>query len=260
MPEDESPKRDRSPSFPYVGLEKAVERTKLLFDKAKRHDVRVTDAAADWGLGAKSSATLQTVAALLAFGLIEDSGSGENRKVKVTDAGWRILEDGRPGVKNRLLAEAALKPKLIAEYAETWREGRPDDAHCISDLKFERGFSDEAAQKFVRVFDDTIRFTNPSPSDKTPDLEADAEEDRVTLPNMERDRPQPTSGREKVKLMVGERELVTGLLSKEASFRVIVNGAVGVKEIDRLIKKLQLDKEILAEAEADSDANPSGSD
>jgi hypothetical protein len=44
----------------------------------------------------------------------------------------------------------------------------------------------------------------------------------------------------------GERELTTGLLSKDASFRLIVNGPVGVTEIDRLIKKLQIDKEILA--------------
>ena len=47
--------------------------------------------------------------------------------------------------------------------------------------------------------------------------------------------------------MESERELTTGLLSKDTSFRLIVSGHVGEKEIDRLIRKLQLDKEILAE-------------
>jgi hypothetical protein len=47
--------------------------------------------------------------------------------------------------------------------------------------------------------------------------------------------------------MPGERELITGLLAKDASFRLIVSGNIGVKEIERLIKKLELDKEILAE-------------
>ena len=47
--------------------------------------------------------------------------------------------------------------------------------------------------------------------------------------------------------MEGERELTTGLLSKEADFRLIVRGPIGVKEIEMLIKKLTLDKEILAE-------------
>jgi len=51
--------------------------------------------------------------------------------------------------------------------------------------------------------------------------------------------------------MAGERELTTGLLSKTASFRLIVSGDVGAKEIERLIAKLELDKEILA----DSDGN-----
>ena len=48
-------------------------------------------------------------------------------------------------------------------------------------------------------------------------------------------------------LMQGERELTTGLLSKDAGFRLIVNGTIGVKEIEMLIKKLTLDKEILAD-------------
>ena len=46
--------------------------------------------------------------------------------------------------------------------------------------------------------------------------------------------------------MAGERELTTGLLAKEASFRLIVRGKIGVKEIERLIQKLEIDKEIPA--------------
>jgi hypothetical protein len=253
MDEFDKIKRERSPSFPYVGLDKAVERTRMLFAKAKRHEVRLTDAAADWGLGSKSSATLQTAAALLAFGLIEDSGSGENRKIKVSDLGWRILEDQRPGVKEHFLAQAALKPKLISEYAETWREGRPDDAHCISDLKFDKGFNDDAATRFLRVFDETIRFTKTDEADSLGDEKGSSEVPPVTQGDGSSRREQepatpPASGG-KVKLMGSERELTTGLLSKDASFRLIVTGAVGVKEIERLIAKLEIDKEILAEGD-----------
>jgi hypothetical protein len=58
--------------------------------------------------------------------------------------------------------------------------------------------------------------------------------------------PPPSEGSVR-QLMDSERELTTGLLSREASFRLIVSGPVGVKEIERLIKKLELDKEILAD-------------
>ncbi|HWX89052.1 MAG TPA: hypothetical protein VNY75_02015 [Rhizomicrobium sp.] len=50
----------------------------------------------------------------------------------------------------------------------------------------------------------------------------------------------------KTKLMGGERELTAGLLSKDASFRLIVSGPVGASEIQRLIVKLELEKGILA--------------
>jgi hypothetical protein len=42
-------------------------------------------------------------------------------------------------------------------------------------------------------------------------------------------------------------------LSKEASFRLVVTGNVGVQEIERLIKKLELDKEILADQDSETE-------
>jgi len=51
--------------------------------------------------------------------------------------------------------------------------------------------------------------------------------------------------------MEGERELTTGLLLKNSGFRLIVSGKIGAKEFDRLIAKLELYKEILAEENSD---------
>jgi len=42
----------------------------------------------------------------------------------------------------------------------------------------------------------------------------------------------------KVKIMDGDRELTTGLLSKDASFRLIVSGDIGVNERDRAADKV----------------------
>ena len=250
-------RRDRSPSFPSFGLEKAVERTRQMFEKAKRHEVRVADVAADWGLGVKSSSTLQTVSSLLAFGLIEPGArAGTDRKIKLSDAGWRIVDDQRAGVKERLLGESALKPKLIAEYYVKWMAGRPDDAHAVSQLKFDSGLGDDAAWKFLRVFDDTIRFVIPGTvenviaSAELENIVKDAGPAKQELATVVDGGPRRSG---KGTLMEGERELTTGLLSKGASFRLIVSGTIGEKEIERLIKKLELDKEILAEQDEDED-------
>lgn len=262
-----APKKERSPSFPFIGLTKAIGRTRAVYESAKRHEVRVGDIAAAWNLGVKSSGTLQTIAALLAYGLLEDQGSGDARKLKITDLAFRALEDQRPGAKESALAEAALKPKLIAEYTEKWSDGRPADGICISELRIDRGFTEDGAKAFLRVFDDTVGFTKGRGSDKKHDSEtpADRQEDGDNGDNGRQDPPPPASFKfpeekrrqGKAALMEGERELTTGLLAKDASFRLIVTGNVGVKEIERLIKKLELDKEILADPdEVDWNADP----
>lgn len=43
-----------------------------------------------------------------------------------------------------------------------------------------------------------------------------------------------------------------GITVDRRSFRLIVTGQIGVKEIERLIKKLELDKEILADHDPNS--------
>src|SRR5579884_1332352 len=166
--------KDRSPSFPFIGLTKAFERTSELYDYAKRFEVRIADASKPaWGVGAKSSGTLQTVAALLAYGLIEDSGTGDNRKIKVSDLAYRALVDQRPGAKEAALSEAATKPKLIAEYLEKWSEGRPPEASALSELTLDRGFTPDGAKAFLRVFEDTARYAGGVDSDKSSDTDDD---------------------------------------------------------------------------------------
>ena len=48
-------------------------------------------------------------------------------------------------------------------------------------------------------------------------------------------------------MSIRERQLMSGPLSREAAFRLIVCGPIGVREISRLIEKLRLDREILAQ-------------
>ena len=162
-------KKDRSPSFPFITLTKAVERTRSLFDQAKRHEMRLSDAATAMGYGAKSSGVIQTLAALIAFGLVEDSGSGDARKFKVSDLGFKVLADQRPGARESALADAAFKPKLIAEYAAVWSEGRPSDAICLSELHIDRGFTEDGAKTFLRVFDDAVRYFEVADAGKQSD-------------------------------------------------------------------------------------------
>lgn len=173
-PTQEKQPKDRSPSFPYIGLSKAFERVEQLYGYAKRFDSRIADASKPaWNMGHKSSSTLQTVAALLAYGLIEDSGSGDNRKIKVSDLAYRALVDQRAGATEAALAEAAIKPKLISEYLTTWGSERPPEANCLSELTLDRGFTPDGAKAFLRVYDDTVKFAIKADIDKSVDTADD---------------------------------------------------------------------------------------
>ena len=151
-------KKDRSPSFPFISLRKAVERADQFLQAHKRDAARLPTVAPTWGYGTKSSGLLQTVATLKQYGLLEDMGSGEDRKVRLTDLARRILSDTRPGVKEAALLEAAKSPKLFSEYIERWVPDSPADSHCISELEHDRGFTPEAAKAFLKSFKLTVSY------------------------------------------------------------------------------------------------------
>ena len=67
-------------------------------------------------------------------------------------------------------------------------------------------------------------------------------------------RPSPTAPSDPIALpsMNNEREYLRGVLSRDASYRLLVSGNIGPKELGRMIKLLQAQKAIL-EDDADKD-------
>lgn len=157
-------KRERSPNYPYLGLDTAIELTKKLYDAAKAGDIRVTDIAETWGLSPTSGSLARYASALGQFGLIVAGGSGAKRRIKISPIGRRIIEDNRPGVREDLCAEAALRPPIIRELflgsdrITAWGHDRPVDRVAESALQFDLSFTPDAAKKFLSVYDESIKF------------------------------------------------------------------------------------------------------
>jgi hypothetical protein len=239
----EAPK-DRSPSFPFVALKPAVERLEAFEKHFGRRPAPAGTAGMAWGMKERSSQADQTLAALRSFGLIEYEGMGPARTVSLTVQGRICLRSQQEADKQRILKQCALRPRIIREFWAMWGADRPpDDAALEVLLTRKNAFSDAGAVNFLKVYDETIAFARLSSSDKIGNYTSDGEAEGPGHP------PPPDTG--KVKLMVGEREFTSGLLSKEANFRLIVSGPVGMKEIERLIKKLEFDLAILADLDDD---------
>lgn len=250
---------DRSPAYPLIPLKAAIERLTAFEAHFKRSAARPEKVGEAWGIKAKAYAD-RTLAALRYFGLIVYQGVGKERRAVISDEGRKYLRAQQEETRREVLRAAALRPKQIARFWSEWGKDRPTDGACLDDLVLGHGFSDAGASKFLKVYDATISFAGLSDSDKMY-LENEGSEGQIDDgDNAANDIDPPPAGNQKprVNLMTGERELTTGLLSKGASFRLIVNGEIGVKEIERLIKKLEFDKEILADIESEEDVDEAG--
>jgi len=189
-----------------------------------------------WGYGEKSSGGIQTIAALSAFGLLADEGSGDVRKLRLTQAAMVILKDKRAGAAAEALKAAALKPKVIAQLWGEWGATRPPDAESISVLHLDMKFTEEAAGRLLRIYDDTIRYAGLVDADKGTDNGGNGEEDELERPPAanEGQTRLPPNKAEKVPLMANERVVFAHELRPNQSFRVLVTGDIDSEMVDAL--------------------------
>ncbi len=244
--------------FPFIPLRRAIERAREIYAVAGDHAVPIADAIKLWGYSEKASGWRQTVAALKYYGIMESSGTKDGRKVKLTADGRRYFLDERPEKHAELHRKFALAPAALGGLWNLWRARPPADQIARSTLKVDFHYGENSAGELLAVYKDNLEFAAladggaDSPGAGDPPAPAPSSEKAPEHPAASPATPaakHPTARHTgKVQIMDGERELTTGLLSKDgASFRLIVSGQVGEKEIDRLIRKLEIDKEILAE-------------
>jgi len=162
-------KRTRSPAYPFINLETAIARAKEFYSKELRNAANVRVAMKHWGFVEESSNGAQIVAALISFGLLQDEGVGEKRKVRLTQTALRILLDERSDSKERaeLIRQAALAPKIHQQLWEKWGNDLPSDAQLRHTLLLEWPvpFNENAVDTFIREYRDTIAFAKLSEYD-----------------------------------------------------------------------------------------------
>jgi hypothetical protein len=175
-------KKTRSPNYPGVSLETAITRAKEFYEKEKRSAANIAIAAAHWGFKPKSSGGIVTIAALKAFGLLDDQGSGDKRTVRLSDLALRILLDQRSDSPERdgAIKEAAIKPSIHSRLWKEYGTDLPSDENLSHKLVFDFKFNENAVRDFIREYRDTIKFANLSGSDTI----SECEEDKVEETNM----------------------------------------------------------------------------
>jgi hypothetical protein len=240
--EGRMPKR-RSPEYPAIGLGNALEKTELVFAKDAQNRISKTVLALHLGYKSLSGASLPLLSALAKYGLIE--GRGDD--TRVSDLAVRIIS-GKSATAERFknIQEAATKPELFAALDKQFPTGRVSE-EAIRSFLHGRRFTASAADAAIRAYRETKDFVEGAIHER--ERWSETGPSPVEIPAIKLPRVQTRSG-----AMEGERELASGLLSDKTTFRLIVSGPVGTKELDYLIQKLQFDRRILAEAEVNGSA------
>lgn len=252
---DSKVKKERSPSYPFISVKKAEERAKQFWDKHRREAARLSAVAPTWKYEQKSSGFAQTIGALKQYGLLEDVGRGEDRKIQLSELGRRLVADQRQGAREAALKEAATKPPLFQEYAR-WINDPPSEGHRLSELELDRGFNEAAARLFLRAFDETATYAGLAEGDSLSSNLDDGRQEtsEMNQTNEERegtsDFPPAVSNDLFQQFAPGPRRLP---LAQRLKVEVTA-GAVRVSatlmdagEVDKLIRILEANKLMLAE-------------
>ena len=166
----------RSPAYPNLTVQKALERARELYEKEGEYPTPVAMATAAWGYSAKSSGARQTIATLKYYGLIEVTGDGDARKVKVSEVARRIILDGREDQteKKQLIRKVALTPSIHRALNDEYGAKFPSDGSVIHWLVFEQGYNRSAAAELLAEYKETAKFAGINEPVKSVDKNADA--------------------------------------------------------------------------------------
>lgn len=154
-------KKDVGTRFPFINLEKALAKAQKMFEADSQGRPMAVPTAYDvWGYSAKSSGGHQTVGALKAYGLLDDEGALEERKLFLTEDAKRYFLDEREAEKTKLLTKFALEPKLINALWEDWGGSPPADSIARSHLKLDRKLNEQSARSLLGIYKDNLDFAD----------------------------------------------------------------------------------------------------
>ncbi len=147
--------RKRSPQAPSISLEDALNRTLKVYDKERRHEVPIEVAAIDMGYkNAKSGSSLQTLASIRYFGLMQRPREG---MLNVSADVENYKFSPNPELKQQLLNNWLRTPLVFAELLDKFPTSLPSDAVIRYEL-IQQGFSPTTADDVVSNFKHSVDF------------------------------------------------------------------------------------------------------
>lgn len=246
-------KRVRSPNYPSISLKDAIGHLDALWSKMHAHAAPRDLVLKAMGYSSYNGASGSALSAQVKYGLLERVGDD----YKLTERAKQILHPHSPDERVSAIRAAANAPPLFTELLDQFGGTAPPSDDILRSYLARRGFASSAVPSVIQSFRETIdlvsRETARYDSVQTPEPREEPVRAEPVQPSMA---PQTLHAIPHVahhaSLDEGEREFAHGPLSRETSYRLLVKGGVGPREIAKLIKYLELQKSILSD---DDDPN-----
>jgi len=248
----------RSPRYPGLSLPEAISAVDKIYQEEGRSGVSAEVAMQHMGFKGRSGASLKVLSALRKYGLVDDIGFNE---VKTSQRAVTILAN--KGIEQSQDRDCAVLDALFSvdlfAYLYDKVGQSPSEKNLAAQLETQ-GFTKDGALKAARSYRASMEYASPYLAKRefaahTPDASHLGQDSiargQPTIPSYAVEAAsnagQSSPTKPAPELRENERELISGLLSRDASFRILVKGTIGPSEIDRLIQKLTIDREILAD-------------
>ena len=228
-------KRIRSPSYPALDLETAVDKVREAQSAYSTVAVDREALAKSIGYSSLSGAALQALAALTSYGLLEGRGKGE---AGVTELAMQVLFAESKEEYAQAARRAALSPPVFAQITEKFENHLPHKDGVVSFL-CRSGFTEKAAKIAARAYVNSMNYVASLGDSERNDRGAVAGQ-TASLSVTEESVSMASQGN-----AVGEfRDLVRGHTSDGSTFRLLVNSDFGEEQWEDAMAMLQVQFDI----------------
>lgn len=149
----------RSPAYPAFDVASAIERVRQLYNVQRTNSVYVEAALEVLGYKSVNGTSQRVIAALLSYGLLSEEGSGEARRIRITELARKILLLPETDPERQdAIRDAATTPKIYKEMAARWEDTLPPDTEIRKYLTFDKGFHESATVPLIRDFKASYEF------------------------------------------------------------------------------------------------------
>jgi hypothetical protein len=156
------PRTGRSPSYPGIPLDVAIERARTVYRQERRNPAPVRVIVGHWGYtNPTSGAASVTYAALRKFGLVDEEGTGQGRVARLTDLAYEIIHNPDP---REAIWTAAMNPPIHQEFWSAYGNDLPSD-DSLRWMLIQRGFTERGANEFIEEYKATLAFAGEGVGD-----------------------------------------------------------------------------------------------